>query len=185
MNAKLWIWSSVVLVSAGVGVPVVWRNVTREAPPEPLDLPAEGGMDEDLVFAASFDEVPAPPRGDPGEDESARPAPPVDATLDVSLGRIERLLPRGGGGMLDRLARGELGDADVPPLRDDPHAVDALGAFVEQHPLCGILQAPDGAVALFGGQRLRVGETFLGGRARVIALDARGVRVEFEGDERA
>lgn len=185
MNAKVWIWSAVVLASAGVGVPVAWRNATREAPPEPPDVPAESEPGEELVFAASFDDAPQvqPAPGAAPMQAQASAGGSTGSSLEASLARLERLLPQRSDGALDRLARGEL--SGVEPIAaagaSAARAADPLAQFLAENPLCGVLTASDGAVALFGLRALRVGESFLEGRARLLAVEARRARVEIDG----
>lgn len=185
MKAKVWIWSCVVLGTAGVGVPTAWRNVTRQAPPEPPDLPAESESGVELVFAPSFDPVPAQsPAAIPATPGAASPADgPAGSTLEASLSRLERMLPRRSDGTLDRLARGETSglEAALGSVAATADAADPLARFLAENPLCGVLAAPDGAVALLGRRAVHEGETFLDGRARLLAVEARGARIEIDG----
>ena len=108
---------------------------------------------------------------------------PAGSALDASLARLERLLPQPRDGTLDRLARGELSgvQAGAASGAAAPRASDPMAQFLAENPLCGVLAAPEGAVALFGLRALREGETFLEGRARLLAIRARAVRVEVDG----
>lgn len=199
MKTRALIWSAIALSTAGFGIPMAWRNAQHEPPPEPLDRPAEGPLDEELTFASAFGDA-AAPEADPAVAAAAgaSDAAPADVdaaadvaaggesdgtSLEASLARLERLLPRSGRRELDRLARGGA-VPDAAAVAGEAPGSMLLDAFLAENPLCGVLRAGDGSTALFGLRALRSGEAFLDGRARVRSVDVGGVTLEVDGRAR-
>ncbi|MBI5433328.1 MAG: hypothetical protein HZA52_10915 [Planctomycetes bacterium] len=174
--------------------PLVTEKSVYDTPPTELTAGFDGSMPE------------VAPDGLPGESSSAPPAdvaapgsggapagsdPMAGADFESLLAKLEALHPRTrGDGALAALASDWTdvsGDAARVPALPDEHLFEtapveeAIAAFVEAHPLTGVIHSERLSSALFGGYVVRVGEHLPGLDARVDAVDSRGVSVSSRG----
>lgn len=206
-KTKLVGYAGAFLASAGL-----LASTLLEEPPAPrelLDVPAEGAgvarpqqpaqpqqparpqqrvQPQETVAQDVAQPAPTEPEDPPGPTDpevGAEPAGELVTQLESTLRSLENFAPAAQLPDLDRLALAPLGSqaSRGDELLREPATIAALGEFLAEHPLTGIIHGGGRPAALMGGRTVRSGDVLLPGVARIVSIEPRSVLLDYRGSE--